>query len=688
MPSINTNIGSLVAQKNMEAQQASLDQAMERISSGLRINSAADDAAGSAIAAKMESQVRSLGVAIRNGHDAISMTQTAEGALGEIENILQRVRELAVQAGNSTLSTSDRSAIQSEVTALTSEIDEIAKATHFNDVKILDGTVASLDFQVGINAGDGLNVGLINSSASSLGLDQTSAEASKYTSERIASAATDMSTNPAVSDIKINGQNFSAAVIGNNASPASTEGAKTIADAVNSNTTVHGAVATAFNKVQSKAQASEFVMSDAFEINSKSITVQNSREELVAEINLKASGVIATLNSDNSITLSNDFGGQIVLADASGQGLTDVGFTAGTYEGFITLENLDGSAVVVEAGNQANGYVSTDTAAGLLSDLRTLGLNQTTKDGKGIVSGVTTSITDLTKANALKLLRTDNVQINGVYIGDSTNDSASSKAVAINALTDEHGVTATAKTVITMDLDFNVTSPTATEFALNGVVVDVSGDTNTQEVVDAINTKVGLEALHATVTSTGLLQIADHSGANIVVDSDATNFVRSAEDGADNVLAAASTVYTAFGQLSLTSKTGVIKLEDDTTTHVGLGKLGLSATKEFSDLTSSGVDVSTLSNATASLSQIDAAITKVSDFRSSFGAVENRIDAKMNNLTTLKTNTEAARSRIEDADFAAETTNLTKSQILSQAATSMLAQANASKQSLLALLQG
>ena len=428
-------------------------------------------------------------------------------------------------------------------------------------------------------------------------------------------------------------------------------------------------------------------MSDAFEINSQSITVQSTRE-LVAEINLKASGVVATLNSDNSIALSNDYGGQIVLADAAGQGLTDVGFTAGTYEGFITLENLDGSAVVVEAGNQANGYVSTDTAAGLLSDLRTLGLNQTTKDGKGIVSGVTTSITDITEANAAKLLRTDNVQINGVYIGDSTNKSASSKADAINLLTDQHGVTATARTVITMDLDFNVTSPTNTEFAVNGVLVDVSADTNTQEVVDAINTKVGLENLHATVTSTGLMQIVDNSGANISIDSDAANFVRSAEDGADNVLSAVSTVYTAFGQLTLTSKTGVIKLEDDTATHVGLGKLGLSATKEFSDITSSGVDVSTLANATASLAQIDAAIVKVSDFRSSFGAVENRIDAKINNLTTLKTNTEAARSRIEDADFAAETTNLTKSQILSQAATSMLAQANASKQNLLALLQG
>ena len=103
-----------------------LDQAMTRLSSGLRINSAADDAAGSAISSKMESQVRSLGVAIRNSYDAISMTQTAEGALGEVENMLQRIRELAVQAGNSTLSDSDRTMIQSEVTALTKEIDKVS----------------------------------------------------------------------------------------------------------------------------------------------------------------------------------------------------------------------------------------------------------------------------------------------------------------------------------------------------------------------------------------------------------------------------------------------------------------------------------------------------------------------------------------------------------------------------------
>ena len=126
MTSILTNMSSMQAQNNMRIQNDEMNQAMQRLSSGLRINTAADDAAGSAIASKMEAQVRSLDVAIRNSYDAISMTQTAEGALGEMENILQRVRELAVQASNSTLSQNDRDQIQAEVTQLTNEIDNIA----------------------------------------------------------------------------------------------------------------------------------------------------------------------------------------------------------------------------------------------------------------------------------------------------------------------------------------------------------------------------------------------------------------------------------------------------------------------------------------------------------------------------------------------------------------------------------
>ena len=131
MNTVNTNISALIAQKNMQEQNRDMDAAMQRLSSGLRINTAADDAAGSAIASTMEAQIKSLGVAIRNSNDAISMTQTAEGALGEMENILQRVRELSVQAGNSTLNASDRKMIQSEVTALLDEIDSIASKTNF-----------------------------------------------------------------------------------------------------------------------------------------------------------------------------------------------------------------------------------------------------------------------------------------------------------------------------------------------------------------------------------------------------------------------------------------------------------------------------------------------------------------------------------------------------------------------------
>ena len=147
--------------------------------------------------------------------------------------------------------------------------------------------------------------------------------------------------------------------------------------------------------------------------------------------------------------------------------------------------------------------------------------------------------------------------------------------------------------------------------------------------------------------------------------------------------------YVFFGALSLSTESGAaIKLEDISTTNAGLAKLGLQGGSEALAVTNSGVDVSTEANSLAALAEIDSAIAKVTNFRSSFGAVENRLDAKINNMTTLKVNTQAAQSRIQDADFAAETTNLTKSQILSQAATSMLAQANASKQNLLALLQG
>jgi flagellin len=158
---INTNINSLNAQRNLGSSQGSLATSMQRLSSGLRVNSAKDDAAGLAISERMNTQIKGNTVAARNSNDGISLAQTAEGALGKVGDMLQRMRELAVQAGNATNSTADRKALQAEVSQLIDEVDRVAKQTSFNGAKILDGSFAGAVFQVGANAGDNISVGAL-----------------------------------------------------------------------------------------------------------------------------------------------------------------------------------------------------------------------------------------------------------------------------------------------------------------------------------------------------------------------------------------------------------------------------------------------------------------------------------------------------------------------------------------------
>jgi flagellin len=168
---INTNINSLNAQRNLMSSAGSLATSMQRLSSGLRVNSAKDDAAGLAIAERFNSQIKGLTVGSRNANDGISLAQTAEGALGKVGDMLQRMRELAVQAGNATNSKDDRKALQAEVSQLTDEVDRIAKQTTFNGKKLLDGSFAGAAFQVGANAGDTITVGKLTNSAAT-GLSQ------------------------------------------------------------------------------------------------------------------------------------------------------------------------------------------------------------------------------------------------------------------------------------------------------------------------------------------------------------------------------------------------------------------------------------------------------------------------------------------------------------------------------------
>ncbi|WP_370231084.1 flagellin [Marinobacter nauticus] len=171
---INTNIASLNAQRNLNTSQGDANVALERLSSGLRINSAKDDAAGLAISERFTSQVRGLNQAIRNANDGISFAQVAEGALEETTNALQRIRELAVQSANDTNSPSDRKALNQEVSALISEINRIASTTQFNGRNILDGSFADFSFQVGANANQTIGVDGVDARGSRLGASVSS----------------------------------------------------------------------------------------------------------------------------------------------------------------------------------------------------------------------------------------------------------------------------------------------------------------------------------------------------------------------------------------------------------------------------------------------------------------------------------------------------------------------------------
>ncbi|WP_025039718.1 flagellin [Nitrosospira briensis] len=212
---INTNVIALNAQRNLNSSQNALATTLQRLSSGLRINSAKDDAAGLAISERMTSQIRGLNQAVRNANDGISMSQTAEGALGEIGNNLQRIRELAVQSSNASNSVSDRTALNNEVQQLKSEIDRVASTTAFNGIKLLDGTFTNQAFQVGANVGETISItSLVNAQSSSLG---TSTTTTANVTGIAATAFTAPADNIVAGDLKINGVSVGAITAGGGA---------------------------------------------------------------------------------------------------------------------------------------------------------------------------------------------------------------------------------------------------------------------------------------------------------------------------------------------------------------------------------------------------------------------------------------------------------------------------------------
>lgn len=475
---INTNVASLNAQRNLNRSQGLLNQSLERLSTGLRINSAKDDAAGLAISERFTTQIRGLDQAVRNASDGISLSQTAESALAELTNNLQRIRELAVQSANATNSASDRSALNAEVQQRIAEVERIASQTSFNGRKVLDGTFGSAQFQVGANVGETISVNLTTGMrASQIG--------------QIASATGTAVTSSALSD---NGL--------------------TIAVGGGTAVSVGASVAGSAN-----GQEADSAYAKVRAIN-----------------NAGVAGLTATA--------SNSHTGTFVTIDGSGAS------TATTY-----ALNINGVDIYSGADNIATG----------------------------------SSLT------------------------------ASDVAAQVNLYSSQTGVSAS-----------------------------VSGTDLTFTSIDGRNTDITETiTLGTSATGTG---------------------IAAAQEGV------------VRGSITLSASDNIVMTG-------AFGDIGHAANIAKDAGTLSGVDVLSVANSETAINRIDSALTVVSDLRSNFGAIQNRFESTIANLQAVSENLSASRSRIQDADFAAETAALTKAQILQQAGVAVLSQANAQPQLALSLLQ-
>ncbi|MDJ0877690.1 MAG: flagellin [Halieaceae bacterium] len=311
MAVINTNVASLNAQRNLSSSQSSLSVSLQRLSSGLRINSAKDDAAGLAISERFTAQIRGLNQAVRNASDGISLSQTAEGALGEVTNNLQRIRELAVQSANATNSASDRAALQQEVSQLVSEIDRVATETNFNGVKLLDGTFTSQTFQVGANVGETISVDSIASARSaSLGTYQGFSLAN----QAIGTAG----STAAAAGVDIDGTSYSLGSIAIDA--------KAIADAINSSS-VAGltASADATSVTTASSGTGNAGGSVDVDINGQTITITST-----ANLTTNRANAVAAINAESSVTgvIATDTGAGVTLTAADGRNIAVSGYDA------------------------------------------------------------------------------------------------------------------------------------------------------------------------------------------------------------------------------------------------------------------------------------------------------------------------------------------------------------------------
>ena len=738
MTVINTNVKAIVAQDSMRSVNLKLATAMERLSTGLRINSAKDDAAGLAISERMNAQVRGFGMAIKNANDGLSMAQTADGAYGEVTSMLQRMRELAVQAANGAMGPLDRRSLQLEIEELKTEIENVATKTHFNNITLLDGTAKNVNLQIGANQGDTMEIGFdsarikdigsgLRPALTSLGgnadafdkleagdlvLNGVLVPASIAPDDNLSFSGETLEANKAIE--------IAASAIAKAAAINKTTEQSNVYALVNE-TLVQGNIMTAPAAATSAAN----VLINGIATRDLALTTDNeiNRVALVTAINDISSqtGVraINTGSDANGITLVADDGRNITVqfsaADftAANTGISG-STTAVTYVGSYSLYSTRGEPITVEqqigrditgSGLQI-GVFQPDMAttvtfersgAGVVDDGGTdgarvpLGNGETPSiDNVGVLNGATLVINDIT-IDAARATDDSASHTASDVTASAKSASAIATAAAINKKSDLHGVTAVAEpNVIRSEEEQSFTAGSTGSINLQGVAISVS----------TFSRNAVLETINAYSGQTGVVARAYGEGMELV-----------AEDGRNIVIAIDSSTITAanLGLANVTLGTGT----DDSNGVVFYSSVRLTSEKEFTVArggegganfqklgfregtfggTNTGtkiadVDVSSQAGAQEAITAIDAALEDVSAAQARSGAYQNRLDAVINVLSESTENITASRSRILDADYALEATNMAKAQIISQAANAMLAQANQSQQSVLQLLQ-
>lgn len=743
---INTNMPSLIAQRNLDTSSSKMATCLQRLSSGLRINSAKDDAAGLSIATRMQSSISGLTVAKRNANDAVSLSQIAEGALQETTTILQRARELAVQSANGTNASTDRQALQAEVNQIKSSMASIANETTFNGLKLLDGSLAATEFQVGAMQNQTVVVSIADTRTTALGSNNLDISGADGLSQ--ANYATYQESNGTAMAANANAANQNAVAATSTIvlTPISSDGTNDTATTITptANSTAAQLATNINTNAGSLAKASAFTsvsltnFSTLSNANTLTIGINKTAGAATAGPVINTAGVptfsaVATaINADSSMQAAGVYA---VASSSDVKVYSPDGFdifvdSAGTATCNMQVLDNQGTAI---GGNTALAAGAFVVGAGVLS-LETQENVKASFGDTGLFNAAPTSSSGVrsTQTTNRTAAQTINVQGNkgSKTLEIAAHQTAADIAVAVNNTTSTTGVSATVETKATLKnlsvdgtVNFELYGDNASKIAVSAAITTA----DFTQLVQAINDVTGATGITATTNgANNVIELTNKSGKDIKI----LNFNHSAGvsspavstsspvagDGSTlsapsfqsievvgnaekNTAGKAVTLYAGGardkvdstvigGEVTFTSASSFsVSSNVDGATYSG-SLFNKTANTSSSSVFSSVdlIDISTASGAQDAISVIDQALNKVSATRANLGAIQSRFESTMRNLSNNIENLESAMSRIMDTDFAEETAALTKAQILSQAGISILSQANSLPQSALQLL--